>query len=51
MSKSRKELKKIISEMSLEEKALQLTQFPSYELDDNPDKIVTGFSRLGSVER
>ena len=51
MSKSRKELKKIISEMSLEEKALQLTQFPSYELDDNQEKIVTGFSRLGSVER
>ena len=51
MSKSRKELKKIISEMSLEEKALQLTQFPSYELDDNLEKIVTGFSRLGSVER
>ena len=37
--------------MSLEEKALQLTQFPSYELDDNQEKIVTGFSRLGSVER
>ena len=51
MSKSRKELKKIISEMSLEEKALQLTQFPSYELDDNLEKILTGFSRLGSVER
>ena len=51
MSKNRKELKKIISEMSLEEKALQLTQFPSYELDDNQEKIVTGFSHLGSVER
>ena len=37
--------------MSLEEKALQLTQFPSYELDDNQEKIVTGFSHLGSVER
>ena len=51
MSKSRKELKKIISKMSLEEKALQLTQFPSYELDDNLEKILTGFSRLGSVTR
>ena len=37
--------------MSLEEKALQLTQFPSYELDDNLEKILTGFSHLGSVER
>ena len=37
MSRNRKELKKLISEMSLEEKALQLTQFPSYELDDNQD--------------
>ena len=51
MSRNRKDLKKLISEMSLEEKALQLTQFPSYELDDNQEKIVTGFSRLGSVER
>ena len=51
MSKSRKELKKLISEMSLEEKALQLTQFPAFELDDDVEKIVTGVSNLGSIER
>ena len=37
--------------MSLKEKALQLTQFPTYELDDNLEQIVTGFSNLGSIDR
>lgn len=50
-SKRTKDLKKKISGMTLEEKALQLTQFPTYELDDGLEQIVTGFSRLGSVDR
>lgn len=51
MNKNIKELKNLISGMSLKEKALQLTQFPTYELDDNLEQIVTGFSNLGSIDR
>ncbi len=51
MNKKIKELKNLISGMSLKEKALQLTQFPTYELDDNLEQIVTGFSNLGSIDR
>lgn len=51
MSKSKKELKELISAMSLEEKALQLTQFPAFELDNSVEKIVTGFCNLGEIDR
>ncbi len=51
MSLSRQELKELISAMSLEEKALQLTQFPAFELDNEVEKIVTGYSNLGSTDR
>ena len=37
--------------MSLEEKALQLTQFPAYELDHGVEKIVTGYCNLGEIDR
>ena len=45
------ELKKIVSEMSLQEKALQLTQYPAYELDGNANAVVTGVSNLGGTDR
>lgn len=50
-SMNKKELKKLISAMSLEEKALQLAQFPVSELDSNVEKIVTGFCNLGEIDR
>lgn len=37
-----KELRKLVSAMSLEEKALQLTQYPVYELDESAEAVVTG---------
>lgn len=47
----KKELKKKVSAMSLEEKALQLTQYPVYELDENVKAVVTGLCNLGGVDR
>ena len=48
---NRKELKTKVSAMSLEEKALQLTQYPVYELDENANAVVPGLCDLGSVAR
>ena len=47
----RKELIKLISAMSLEEKALQLTQYPVYELDESAEAVVTGLCDLGGIDR
>ena len=47
---NKKELKSLISAMSLEEKALQLTQYSVYELDSSVEKIVTGFCNLGEID-
>ena len=46
-----KELRKLISAMSLEEKALQLTQYPVYELDEKAEAVVTGLCDLGGIDR
>lgn len=46
-----KELKKLVSAMSLEEKALQLTQYPVYELDESAEAVVTGLCDLGGIDR
>ncbi len=46
-----KELKKIVSAMTTEEKALQLTQYPVYELDEKAEAVVTGLCDLGGVNR
>ena len=46
-----KELKKLVSDMSLEEKALQLTQYPVYELDEKTEAVVTGLCDLGGIDR
>ena len=37
--------------MSLEEKALQLTQYPVYELDESAEAVVTGLCDLGGIDR
>lgn len=44
-------LKELVSAMSLEEKALQLTQYPVYELDEKAQAVVTGLCDLGGVNR
>ena len=46
-----KALKKLVSAMSLEEKALQLTQYPVYELDESAEAVVTGLCDLGGIDR
>ena len=46
-----KALKKLVSTMSLEEKALQLTQYPVYELDESAEAVVTGLCDLGGIDR
>lgn len=46
-----KELRKLISAMSPEEKALQLTQYPVYELDESAEAVVTGLCDLGGIDR
>lgn len=46
-----KKLKKLVSAMSLEEKALQLTQYPVYELDESAESVVTGLCYLGGIDR
>ena len=46
-----KELKKLVSDMNLEEKALQLTQYPVYELDESAEAVVTGLCDLGGIDR
>ena len=46
-----KELRKLVSAMSLEEKALQLTQYPVYELDESAEAVVTGLCDLGGIDR
>ena len=38
----KEELEKIVSGMSLEEKALQLTQYPVYKLSGDAEVVVTG---------
>ena len=45
-----KELRKLVSAMSLEEKALQLTQYPVYELDESAEAVVTGLCDLGGID-
>ena len=40
----RKNLKKLVSAMSIEEKALQLTQFPVYEWEGHASAVVTGMT-------
>lgn len=45
----RKNLKKLVSAMSIEEKALQLTQFPVYEWEGHASAVVTGMSNYGDI--
>ena len=47
----RKDLKKLVSAMSIEEKALQLTQFPVNEWEGHATAVVTGMSNYGNFDR
>lgn len=46
-----KKLQKKVAAMSLEEKALQLTQYPADRLISDEETVVTGICRLGEIER
>ena len=45
------ELEKLVSEMSLEEKALQLTQYPVYKLNGDAEVVVTGICGPDEADR
>ena len=45
------ELTNRIAAMTLEEKALQLTQYPADEIISEGEKIVTGICNLGSLQK
>lgn len=44
-----KDLKQLVAAMSLEEKVLQLTQFPVYEWEGHASAVVTGMSNYGDI--
>ena len=46
----KEELEKLVSDMSLEEKALQLTQFPAHMLNGDTDAVITGICNSDKAE-
>ena len=46
----KEELEKLVSDMSLEEKALQLTQYPAHMLNGDTDAVITGICNSDKAE-